>query len=177
MQEQTNVELLEFARFTGPGTRMYPSPKPGEVKDLVLPPMKWVQVDPVYLRNGVFMRDRNNKTFVMVQGTASPEDLDLSIPEEIDRSLSADQRELVREITLPLAKEIKPEHRYALEMANLVGETGIPQANASVTVEYLRTRQRPLLMAVADVEKRYQKRKALLALITTQLARIAKMPG
>jgi hypothetical protein len=175
--ENTDVVLLEFARFTGPGTRMYRSPKPGEVDDLALPPMRWVQIDPQYARSGTFMRDKKNKVFQVIKADSTPEDIDLTVPGDIDVDLDPAQRELIRIITLTVSKTIKPEFISAISIANLVGPAGIPQSNSSVTVDYLKNRHRPFLMGLEAVELRFQKRKELLTLVKAQLAKIGKLPG
>lgn len=179
MATQVENTQLEFARFAGPGTRMYRSPKPGEVDDLVLPALKWVQVDPLYSRSGTYVRDRNKKLFEIQMAEAIPDDLDLDIPEDLDSKLSTVQREMARQIALTPSEELKPEFRSALAVAELMPETGIPSSNAheKFTVSYLRETHRPFLMAVAELEKRYQKRKTVLALIRKQLDHIGRLPA
>ena len=83
-------EVLEFARYGGPGTIMYPSPRPTDVRDLSLPAMRWVQVDPAYRFSGVFARDKKNKVFETVKSGASPD----------DRQFKATQVALARRLTL-----------------------------------------------------------------------------
>lgn len=171
-------ELLEFARFTGPGTRLYRSPKPDEVEDIALPPMKWVQIDPIYKRSGTFQRDRRNKLFEVLEATGAPDDIDFSIPDSLFDRLDAGQREMVRMITISVEKTPKPEYLAAVSLSDMVdGETGLPRANTWVTVEYLKNNHRLFLMALEAVEKRFQKRKTLLSLIAKNLARIGKLPG
>jgi len=171
-------EVLEFARYGGPGTIMYPSPRPTDVRDLSLPAMRWVQVDPAYRFSGVFARDKKNKVFETVKSGASPDDLDLSIDPQFENLISTDQRELIRTIVLSIQDPFPPEWRSAIEIANLLSDTGTGiSPNVAVTLDYLRTRHRPFLLALQGVEKRYQKRKFLLGMVKKQLDRIEALPG
>lgn len=172
------MELLEFVRYPGPGTILYPSPRPGEAKDMALPAMIWVQVDPAYRYSGIFARDRKNGVFEYVKAESTPNNLDLSIDPQWDGALSADQRELLRCIVLSTRDPIPTEYVQALEISKLVNDAGqATSENVTVTVNYLRTRQRPFLMALLDVEGRYQKRPELMKLLRKQIARIETLPG
>jgi hypothetical protein len=169
-------ELMEFARYAGPGTRMYPSPK-ADVPSLILVPMKWIQVDPAYNRRGDFARDKKNGIFETVRVSSPPDDVDLTIPENLDKSLNSSQREFVRSIVLSTDQVLRPEFKSAIEVANNVDDNGLPRANSNVTVAYLRESHRPFLIAIQTIETRYQKRKAILDLVKKHLVRISKLPG
>lgn len=171
-------EMLEFARFAGPGTLCYPSPRPSEAKDLTLPAMKWIQIDPAYRTSGIFARDKKNKVFESIMATSSPDDLDLTIDPQWDRHLTQDQREFLRTIVLSPEDPIRTEYATALEISKLVNDAGqATSENVTVTVNYLRTRQRPFLMALLDVEGRHQKRGSLMKLLKKQIDRIESLPG
>lgn len=175
--DEVEDEMLEFARFSGPGTQIYPSPRP-EVRDLVLPPMVWVQVDPVFRHSGTFVRDRKAKIFEHIKATGSPLDLDLSIPPSLDAALDPAQRELVRMIVLSPDDVMKTEYVDALSIATHIDSaTGFSRKDSSVTVAYLREHHRPFLMALQAVEKRHKKRKSVLGVVSKQLDLIAALPG
>ncbi len=170
-------EMLEFARFSGPGTQIYPSPRP-EVRDLVLPPMVWVQVDPVFKHSGTFVRDRKSGVFECIKAVGSPEDIDLSIPDSFLSSLDPAQKELVKIIVLSSEKELGMEEIDALSIASHIdASTGFSRKDSNVTVAYLREHHRPFLMALQVLEKRHKKRKSVLNLVAKQLDLIAALPG
>lgn len=175
--EEPEDEMLEFARFAGPGTQIYPSPRP-EVRDLVLPPMLWVQVDPVFRHSGTFVRDRKAGVFEHTKAVGSPLDLDLSIPDSLDAVLDPAQREMVRTIVLNSDQVLKTEYVDALSIASHIDSaTGFSRKDSSVTVAYLREHHRPFLMALQAVEKKHKKRKSVLAIVAKQLDLIAGLPG
>lgn len=172
-----NEELLEFARFSGPGTQIYPSPRP-EVRDLVLPPMVWVQVDPVFRHSGTFARDRKVGVFECIKAGGSPDDIDLKIPSNFETSLDPAQKEFIKIIVLGSEKELGPETTDALSIASHIdASTGFPRKDSNVTVAYLREHHRPFLMALQVLEKRHRKRKSVLNLIAKQLDLITALPG
>lgn len=170
-------ETLEFARFSGPGTQIYPSPRP-EVRDLVLPPMVWVQVDPVFKHSGTFVRDRKAGVFEHIRAVGSPLDLDLSILPNLEAVLDPGQKELIRIIALSPDKELKQEMVDAISIATHIDSaTGFARKDSNVTVAYLREHHRPFLMALQDLEKRHQKRKNVLSLVAKQIDLISTLPG
>lgn len=173
----TDDEELEFARYSGPGTQVYPSPRP-EVRDLVLPPMIWVQVDPVFKNSGTFVRDRKAGVFEHIKAAGSPADLDLSIPDNLNASLDPGQRELVRIIVLTPIDPLTPEFVDAISIASHIDSgTGFSKKDSNVTTAYLREHHRPFLMALQVVEKRHQQRKSVLDLVAKQLDLISALPG
>jgi hypothetical protein len=163
-----------FARYPGPGTRMYPSPAPrDDVPDLTLPAMRWIEIHPAFAKSAGFARDKTANVFEWAEGTVQPADIDFSTPED----LTPQQRELVRLIVLDTG-ELLPQYVSAISIANQVGGDGRPLGqNVAVTVAYLKSTHAPFLRALAEVEGRYQKREKLLEIIGKQLARIEHLPG
>ena len=86
------------ARYPGPGTRMYPSPRPrDDVPDLTLPPMKWAEVHPAYAQSATFGRDKTESVFgVGREATVQPADIDFSLPDD----LTPERKALIRSIVL-----------------------------------------------------------------------------
>jgi len=170
-------EMLEFARFPGPGTQIYPSPRP-EVRDLVMPPMVWVQVDPVFRNSGTFVRDRKAQVFEHIKADAAPVNIDLVISPDLDQVLDPAQKELARVIVLAPGETLKQEYVDAISIATHIdNSTGFPRKDSLVTQAYLRENHRPFLMAIQQLEGRYRRRKAVLDLLQEQLGRIAVLPG
>lgn len=165
-----------FVKNTGPGTRMYRSPKPG-VDDLVLSPHKWVQVDPAYEISSPFVRDEKKKVFESIKAETPPEDPNLEIPSDIAAQLDPGQIALVNEICLG-AHELAPQFKDAIEVSKHISDSGIPgKGRERITVSYLREHHRPFLMAILDLEQRHQKRRFLIVIVKKQLERIASLPG
>ncbi len=168
---------MTFVRNAGPGTRAYRTPQP-DVPDLILPPLKWVHVDPAYDRVPTYTRDRKAGLFEVVQSDAQPIDADIDLPPDMQAELDPAQLQMVNAICLAKAKELRPEQRAILELANLVSDSGIPgKGSDRVTVSYLREHQRPMLLAIQHLEAKHQKRRSVLALCKKQLARIAGLPS
>lgn len=176
--DATQEIVLEFARFAGPGAMVYPSPRPDEAKDLVMPAMKWVQVDPAFRYSGTYARDKKAGVFESLQADSTPTDVDLAIGAQWEYVLGPDQRELIRSIVLSFDDPLPDHFRKALEITRLLDDSGLPVSeHVTVTLDYVRTRHRPFLMALREVEERHQKRPSLLKIIKKQLDRIESLPG
>lgn len=168
------MDKLGYALVEGVGAMIIPSPRPNEVRDLVLEPFRWVHVDPVYLNSPVFRRYKDQGAFKYQELDETPIDPDFTIPPEFDKDLEPHQKVFVRHM---VTMDLNDQFRDIINLANLVNESGIPQKNARVTVAYLRERHRPMLMAIQELEKRHRKRKPVLTLIKKQLDRIAGLPS
>ena len=168
------MDKLGYALVEGVGVMVIPSPRPNEVKDLVLEPFKWAYVDPLFLNSPVFRRYRDQGTFEYKESEETPEDLDLTIKPDYDKDLDPLQRVFVRHV---VTLDMNDQFRDNISLANLVNESGIPQKNSRVTVSYLREHHRPMLLAIEDLEKRHRKRRPVLALVKKQLERIAQLPS
>lgn len=168
------MSKMGYAFVSGAGVMVIPSPRPNEVKDLILEPFRWSYVDPLFMNSPVFRRYRDNGAFEFQELEETPLDPDYTIKPEFERELDAAQRVFVKQVvTLDMSDQFKD----IISIANLVSDAGIPQRNSKVTTTYLRERHRPMLLAIDDLEKRHRKRKTVLNLVKKQLDRIAGLPS
>lgn len=168
------MSKLGYAMTNGAGVTVIPSPRPNEVRDLVMEPRRWAYVDPIYIDSPVFRRYQKQGVFEYIESEETPDDPDYTIPEELERALFPDQRQFVIQV---VTQDLTDQMAEIIKLADHINDSGIARKDSKVTTVYLRERHRPMLLAIETIERRHKKRKPVLALIKKQLDRINRLPS
>jgi len=150
--------------------RAWPSPQPGKLKDLVLHPWQPVVLDHAWLESTALVDDFQAGKVKLEFSTVIPRRGEPQLSEDLTANMSADEKGFCREVCrMPLSKQFVD----ALTLADTLSENGLPgPSTGRVTRSYLKLQHRQLLVAIQELERRFQKRDDLLQLLADQIAKI-----
>ena len=156
------------ASYDGQGTKIYRNPESGK-DDLVLVSDTPVVIDRSWTSVPHFARDVQN-------GIVDLKESD-TVPNHADHSIRSDYMQLLddnlRHIILTIAQmPFDAQMRSIVNVASLLGKTGVAPTNVRVTREYATTTHRSFLQALLDLEKRWKNRPEVISEVAEALKKI-----
>lgn len=150
--------------------RGWNSPQPGKLRDLVLHPWQPQILDQGWLESSALIEDFQNGLVKLEFSTVIPRRGEPQLNEDLIGNLTSDEQGFCREVCrLPLSQQFL----QAITLADTISENGLPGPQTGrVTRSYLKLQHRQLLIAIQDLERRFQKRADLLEILAAQIAKI-----
>ena len=152
----------------------WPSPQPGKIPDLVLQPWQAQVLDHAWLESPLLIESFQAGRVQLEFSTSLPRRGEPQLSLELTANLTTDEIGFAREVCrMPLSQQFL----QAITLADTLSENGLPGPQTGrVTRSYLKLQHRQILLAIQELERRFQKRQDLLDILAAQIAKIDALP-
>jgi hypothetical protein len=173
-QAQTQGQYL-VVKHTGRGggaVHTFAPPPNSELEGFAVRPYSWETV-PLEWQNNQRLRQAVEAGIISLLVVDTP-------PPQPNFDIAPQFLDLLEPATVAIAQllcagDYTPQLQGIVKLHEHIGTAGLPQRGSRVTVHYLKTKHRPWLEAVLELEQRWKNRKELIADLLAGLTKIEKM--